>query len=579
MTKWKHFDVKGITAPVTQIKNVVNGIDKIISVIDTFNQITNNIISVLNSLKLPIIHDPKQALINSLINMLETIVKDFANTGGYILPIFPQDNKGVLLNSFTGLEGGSVKFKNKIVESFSDIYDSHRPQYDDRAMVGGIVLAVDSGNMPSLISSLSSFTKIFNFPEIPPPVADTIGLNSRSFKNEVLLQWSKGFGIEPTNFIIEAKALGEEKFEIRGIINIETWNKEEQAKTRAQLNEDRITEGIGSYIPHGIYRFIDKPEKHTMYTYQISSEYNGKVMGNPATIQAAPQLYEIEKLLSENTCAYVGCQSKNVNVTNASKTTTVNGVTTVSGASSTISRAEQELTFSCEADYTTRLNFNQTTCIKGTTLCEKLLNGNCAFNNGKECTSTGETKEKTIVLNKQGKQQKFPNTHFYNSTRCQKGTTSRYCDGYKKEIQKNSSPPDWTQYTIKSLFPPLVDVLDKTVGMLEGFKGNTAKEDDVQLIFSNTLLSTTDVLKDKLKEIRNLINTINNLFNVSLPNAYILSIPPQRGGVKYFINELNSALDGPNSNEKGYTIGLVMLVGGLDVADINTKWKAINSIF
>jgi hypothetical protein len=575
---WQSFEIKSITAPTKAIKDWVNGIDRIITVIDRFNSIVNDIINVLNAIKIPAVPDPQVAIINSLLSQAQQYVKDFQNIGAYMLPVFPEDIKNINFSSvdnflntskktLTGMEGGSLTFRDKVVNSFYDEADTHRPNFDDRSIVGGWVYAVDSGEISSFISAFSRLSKFFNFLNgIPLPIADVVGLNAKTFKKSLVLQWSLGLGLEPTSFVIYSKPITDSEFEKIAEIQYDTMktqyiNNVENSLSIKGVNINNNIAYLSKLVPNS-YRITIEPQKSCMYEYRVATIYNGNESKNYASVQVAVKQVEITTKANQNSCANLVCTETN-----------------------------EDLVVSCGKDQATATNFNLNTCLAGTTKCEMLTNANCKFNVNDKCTSvinieefgygvpmSGVTTVKTIYKDENGNIIPIPNTCFYNPILCQRGNTAQVCDGYIKEAKPASYPPDWSNFTINSI-PYLGGLTESVVKMLESFKTKTVKENDVQVKFTNTLADTADFFKQQLNELKAIIRQLEELSSISVPNGYSLIIPPQRGGIKYFLDQFENATNGPNSGVTGYTMGMVLLVGGPEYLDVFKSFKFIQALF
>ena len=198
--QWKDFDLQKMLPPV--IKSLAKGVDNVITPLKTILDLIKQVFNVIKILLV----DSGSAL-KPILDMLQTTINDYVNdlttTGLYMLAIYPSStyndyliqSKHSLGKYLASIGGGSEKFKSRIIDSFGDTFDSKRPQFSDSAMVGAVVIAVDSGNVSDIIKGIMALSKIFTSikwtPELEPP-NDISASSGQSIlgDTQVILQWS-----------------------------------------------------------------------------------------------------------------------------------------------------------------------------------------------------------------------------------------------------------------------------------------------------------------------------------------------------------------------------------------------------
>lgn len=141
-----------------------------------------------------------QKFINDIINYMDQIIN---GEGLYVLNTLPTRNF-LSKDTLTALEGGFDAFISKVVSSFDDELDSHRPILTEESQVGGMVfVASDTGGVNELLESMKTLMGIFtkdnpDFGLVPPENLKAIGENQR-----VAISWTMPMtSISPTGFYI-----------------------------------------------------------------------------------------------------------------------------------------------------------------------------------------------------------------------------------------------------------------------------------------------------------------------------------------------------------------------------------------
>lgn len=153
--------LQSILAPINTILGVLRSILKIIRV---FLIETTSIIL---------------ALVKTIVKQITDFIRSIANAGIYWLLIAP-DSRTARSFFETG-RGGFDGFVNKIANSLEDSADQLRPNFDTSQQVGGIALAVSSGNIMQALNFLSLISQAFarTFDKMYPPLG-IVGFSGNS---------------------------------------------------------------------------------------------------------------------------------------------------------------------------------------------------------------------------------------------------------------------------------------------------------------------------------------------------------------------------------------------------------------
>ena len=201
---WISFQLQDIipesVKSVTQgIKNVIGPLKATLGLIKT----------MLSTVKIFLIDMPSalKAILMAIQALLEKFLKDLDQTGVYLLSIVPSSNyidpnmdstfgMGSFGKFLASIGGGSEEFKRKIIDSFDDIYDGNRPQFSDDAVVGAVIVAVDSDKVADVVKGFIALKNLFlnesyDIPQILPPT-DVVTTAGKDTNNNamVTLRWS-----------------------------------------------------------------------------------------------------------------------------------------------------------------------------------------------------------------------------------------------------------------------------------------------------------------------------------------------------------------------------------------------------
>ncbi|MDO8640275.1 MAG: choice-of-anchor D domain-containing protein [Nitrosarchaeum sp.] len=178
---------------------LLSGANAVKDVITPLQTILSLIKSIFNIVKIFLvdISSPLKIILQALFTVINKFVLDFKNAGIYVLPIFPstnyQDPTIKADNGFAkwlaSIGGGSQKFKQKVIDSFDDIYDSRRPQFSSDAHIGAIVVAVDSGNVADVVEGIIALANIFTSLKFEPKVQEPQNVEAVSDDGYVTVRW------------------------------------------------------------------------------------------------------------------------------------------------------------------------------------------------------------------------------------------------------------------------------------------------------------------------------------------------------------------------------------------------------
>lgn len=204
--KWNSYTAEAFTPE--QIKSAGDALDKIFSPILTTLGVISSLLSIAKAFLKSVVIGAiaaVRALIQDLIDQILTIINIFRGNGLYILNTFPTPaDMNSAANALSFFEGGFSTFKNKLVDSFDDPYDSNRPQFGPSVNCVAFIVAIDSANgIGSLIDawkSLNSFltrTKL-NLQHLNTPK----NIKAKGENERVILTWDCPDVVEPTRFLV-----------------------------------------------------------------------------------------------------------------------------------------------------------------------------------------------------------------------------------------------------------------------------------------------------------------------------------------------------------------------------------------
>jgi len=500
--------------------NFITPLNDIISLIDQFNSAVSNITSIINTLTGQSLPDLGRASLESLQSQVKQLLNDFVSSGVYFLPVVPTEK--FVNDPFEAIDGGFSAFKTRVNASVTDIFDNQRPTFGSNSYTAGFVSVFASEDQQTILEGLNAFKTIFNFSsEVVLNISSVVNLDASPGNNSVVLTWEVDErGFTPTHFKIERKTVDSE---------FETL--------------------VGYHVNLGKNRYVDNTAVNdVLYEYKItpiSTIYEG----DSSTIKSTPLETEGSGNIDttgKKTCAHLLCSLDNNR--------------------------------KCELNH---INFTETEdnengikCFNGSIVCDKYLNKRCKYDSGTACTSTGFTVNKLNVFDTNGNLQTTANKDLYISKMCQNGKNGVVCDGFTElEVSRTGAPPNWESLSVKRFLPDQVSqVLDLLNGFIDSLFETTAQASDAMETFTDLLTDTTNSLKSILLEIREYLNQLNSLFNVSAPGMWTLAIEPGIGGTKRFLTEFNNALNSPPYVNSGYVTGFVLLFGGAEPVTVSSGY-------
>lgn len=154
------------------LESLATGIQKILAPINTILGVLRSILKII---RVFLIETTSiiLALIKTLVKQITDFIRSIANAGIYWLLIAP-DNTSTKSFFETG-RGGFDGFVNKIINSLDDSADPLRPQFPETEKVGGVALALSSGNIMQAMNFLSLISQAFTrtFDKIYPALSIT----------------------------------------------------------------------------------------------------------------------------------------------------------------------------------------------------------------------------------------------------------------------------------------------------------------------------------------------------------------------------------------------------------------------
>jgi hypothetical protein len=193
--EWESFNLQDMLPD--PVISLAEGVDAVIGPLKTM---LNLIKQVLNIVKVLLIDTSNllKPLLEMVQKSIENFVEDLKATGLYLLPLYPStafNDPNVKAKTAFGkylasIGGGSEKFKQRIADSFDDVYDSKRPQFPDSSDVGAIVIAVDSGNAADVVKGIMSLSQIFTSLKWNPEVEPPSNVTAIAGDGQVVVRWN-----------------------------------------------------------------------------------------------------------------------------------------------------------------------------------------------------------------------------------------------------------------------------------------------------------------------------------------------------------------------------------------------------
>jgi hypothetical protein len=528
MAEWKSTTnlLDGITAPIETVRQTVDILNQVIAIVDQVNSFVRLRLNTVNSLLGLTVPDPNRITLETLRDNIKAYLRDFVSEGVYLLPLFPFVD--FANDPLEHVSGGIQSFKRRIRDSVSDEQDDRRPTFSSSSWTAGLIVAVDSQNIPDIVSAMDVFGRIFNLARSDPSlIAPVESLAAKAGSDRIVLNWISGKGLTPDEFrIYRSDAEGND------------------------VSESMLLSTVAN-IPDTVMRYADTTVvQNRKYIYTVTPYFS--VEGKSASVQATAT--SVQGFGNIDSAGLHAC-------TNLVQEEILGTRTRYCLVNST--------------NFNVSGNTNGIMCYQGTNVCTQYNNRKCRYNNGVECTSTGITVQKLKIDDSESNPVTILNVQLYNSCFCQNGKNAQVCDGYVEEvIVRNGSPPNWENTSINRFFPSEISrLLGLVDGFADGLFGMTAKADDAVSLFSARLTDATAELRNILVGIRDLILEIEDLFSLPAPGMYVLEIPPASGGTDQFILTMNNASGGPVSNANGYTVGFVLLFGSSVQAEVEAAYN------
>lgn len=190
--EWISFNLQDMIPDA--LLSVANGVN---SVITPLKVILNLIKQVMNLVKVFLVDSSSalKAILQQIYNLIDKYVQDLGASGLYLLPVFPNvnyydvnNNSSKFAKFLASVGGGSEVFKQKVVNSFDDIFDTKRPQFSDNGECAAFVIAVDSGNIATIVKGIIALKKIFTSLDWEPDVQEPQSVQAMS-GTEITIRW------------------------------------------------------------------------------------------------------------------------------------------------------------------------------------------------------------------------------------------------------------------------------------------------------------------------------------------------------------------------------------------------------
>ena len=542
--------MSGVSEDLKGLENTLKSIDDVLTIIDGINSAISIIVNTISTISSIPAVDPNVIALQEIQKTINKWVDDFLSEGVYCLPVFPSEVTG----GINGIKGGFNNFKQKVIDSFYDVYDNQRPTFNFDNYIAAIIYVYDTSSISDIMTTVDNLLKMFNIftrnYKIEPIKTASLGeIQVAVADNKVQFQWFPDpKGLQPDSYVIS-----------RGL------------KSAPESGSHELATIYPLLYPI-LFEDPDVLINDTIYVYTIWPYFLGALQ-EVVSFEATPihTLFPIAKI--NTSCSNLNCESK------------------------FISGNQSEITYSCKLNnpaFDKKGNkkggyffvdgkevFIVPLCSGGKNVCTDYTNKQCKYDNGTRCTSPDYTNSKSRSYDKSGNTIPVSNTSLYFHPYCIDGTNAQVCDGYvENKLYFNGTPPNWQALSAKQFLPvQLSPILDQTTSFINFMVSTTQKADTAINIFGNELSTAASSLKSSLSDIRDMIVSVNEIFTTPLPFMYQLEIPTQYGGIDSLISQLNAAQNGPKPNKDSYTVGFALVFGAKEQDAVDAAYNLFKSIF
>lgn len=157
MAQWQPL-IGGVFASeiLSPLSGIVNAVDSVLGPIQTILSLVQSILSIIRvflvdaaSLLL--------AVIQTLVNQITNFINQLANAGVYYLLVGMGGTNNNFADYVQSMTGGFKNFVTQIVNSFDDVGDPNRPTFDSNTQCGGVIYALNTGNIADVITFFGMF--------------------------------------------------------------------------------------------------------------------------------------------------------------------------------------------------------------------------------------------------------------------------------------------------------------------------------------------------------------------------------------------------------------------------------------
>lgn len=136
------------------LESAANGLNSILGPIQTILGILRSILKIIRVFLLDVT-SIIIALIKTLVKQITDFIRNLGNSGIYFLAVTP--DFGSLNDMLNSARGGMNGFVDKVVSSLEDPLDPFKPMFATNQKVGGVALAISTGNLMNAINFLGMF--------------------------------------------------------------------------------------------------------------------------------------------------------------------------------------------------------------------------------------------------------------------------------------------------------------------------------------------------------------------------------------------------------------------------------------
>lgn len=153
-----------IKSPIpTELQGIASSLSSFISTVGTVLNVISTAIDVIKNFVTTTV-DPFKTLVGTLLNELESFNNNLFSTGIYTLVVSPFDKSAPIEHDALGIPKFPVQVcLQRAIDSFSDICDVNRPQFDNSATVSAFGVLITAPTIDGFLGKIGQLKSIIDF--------------------------------------------------------------------------------------------------------------------------------------------------------------------------------------------------------------------------------------------------------------------------------------------------------------------------------------------------------------------------------------------------------------------------------